>query len=187
MAFRHDYGFEKMREDAMRQATEKIDLNVQVKKRLLCLELQSAIDKIEQDARQELQAELQEIDNQFGGLIEADRPLDSFQLVPGQAGGTGTSESDSRNPNLQPEAQSPALGRESSILSSEMKDSAVTRATGSDSPKSASRGRSNKKAILEGLSPATVQQSESEESDASWGISTRKSPADCRNQIHQGH
>ncbi|KAK7962272.1 uncharacterized protein PG986_003097 [Apiospora aurea] len=124
--FQPDYDFKKMRDDEKRQATEVTRLQVKFKKRQAVLqaqsELQNTFKAIEDEAQEELNTNIQKIDNKYGESIEADRPIDFVQLVPGQGLSNGRNEPDSGGYHSHDESQSPILGRSSTIPSSEIKD-----------------------------------------------------------------
>ncbi|KAK8074774.1 hypothetical protein PG997_009437 [Apiospora hydei] len=127
--FQPDYDFKKMRDDEKHQATEVTRLRVKFKKRQAVLqdqsELQNTFNAIENEAQDELNTNLQQIDNKHGESIEADRPIDFVHLVPGQGLSNGRNESDSGGYHSHDESQSPILGRSSTIPSSEIKDNST--------------------------------------------------------------
>lgn len=117
----------------MNQAKEEKLLEIRVRQRRLILEYQkeisSAFRKIEEEAHEELQSNLEKIRNDYAELIETDRHLDSAQLVPlvpEQARVDGPSEHEPKITDLEPVPSSPILGREMTLLSPEVKDSTST-------------------------------------------------------------
>ncbi|KAK8016425.1 hypothetical protein PG993_014614 [Apiospora rasikravindrae] len=164
--FQPEYDFKKMLDDEKRQAAEVTRLQVNFKKRQAVLqaqsELQNTFQEIEHDAQEELNTNLQKIDNKYGESIEADRPIDFVQSVPGPGLSNGCNKPDSGGYHSYDEAQSPILGRVSMIPSSEVKENSSTKrsqsmasiadlaAPGSKSRKSRSREPSAKKTSLKG-------------------------------------
>lgn len=133
MEFRPDYDFEKMRNDAMNQAKEEKLLQIRVRQRRLILEYRKQISsdfrKIEEEAHEELQANLEKIRNDYAELIETDRNLDSAQLIPlvsEQARVLTPGEDEPKITDLESGPPSPILGREPTLRSSEVKDSTST-------------------------------------------------------------
>ncbi|KAK7984927.1 hypothetical protein PG988_002549 [Apiospora saccharicola] len=149
MEFRPDYNFEQICNDAMKQAVKDKDLQVAVKQRSFILKIEEQIRsefrRIDEEADEELQTNLTKIRNDYDELIKRDRHLDPAQLAPlfpEQVRFIGPSEHEPDITNLEYGPSSPVLGRETTLMSPEVKDSTST------------------------MSPGTVQQSDSVDSDS---------------------
>ncbi|KAK8122421.1 hypothetical protein PG984_011091 [Apiospora sp. TS-2023a] len=199
MEFRPDYNFEQICNDVMKQAAKDRDLQVAAKQRSFILKIEEQIRaefrRIEEEADEELQTNVTKIRNDYDELIKRDRHLDPTQLAPlfpEQVRFTGPSEHEPNIANLESGPSSPVLGRETTLMSPEVKDSTSTSMyipehlvywlltyisersrsfgslpdgahSGSVSRNSTSREPLHKKSRV---SPGTVQQSDSVDSDS---------------------